>query len=367
MSYSPYPISPYYVELPRQQLRLMIKTTHLLYQLSQNPAYQTLLSGKLPSTAQLNHGHHAVMMGYDFHLTSSVPQLIEVNTNAGGCWFACLSHHPDAKNFPAVLGQKLLQTFITEYALFRQDLQARPRCLVILDEQPEQQFLYGEMQRFATLFQQAGIETLIAAPEALSLHSDGLYINQKKVDLIYNRHCDFYLQTEALSVVREAWLKAQLCLTPNPHTYGLLADKQRMILWSDAQLLTELGLNHQSIEFLKKTIPQTRLLESLPAEQAWATRKQWVFKPNTGYGSRGVYVGDKLTKAKFAEFNPQNTLIQQRVPPSLIKINDNVLFKTDFRLFVYRKRVLGVAARIYQGQVTNLRTENGGFAKVLLV
>jgi hypothetical protein len=59
-------------------------------------------------------------------------------------------------------------------------------------------------------------------------------------------------------------------------------------------------------------------------------------------------------------------LIQQRIPASITRISDELSFKTDFRLFVYRCQVLAVSARLYQGQVTNLRTENGGFAKVCL-
>ena len=41
--------------------------------------------------------------------------------------------------------------------------------------------------------------------------------------------------------------------------------------------------------------------------------------------------------------------------------------KADFRLYVYRNRVLGISARLYQGQVTNLRTAGGGFAAVQVV
>jgi hypothetical protein len=60
-------------------------------------------------------------------------------------------------------------------------------------------------------------------------------------------------------------------------------------------------------------------------------------------------------------------LIQQHIPPSLTFGSGNEVFKTDYRLFVYRSRVLAVSARVYQGQVTNLRTQNGGFARLRLV
>ncbi len=95
--------------------------------------------------------------------------------------------------------------------------------------------------------------------------------------------------------------------------------------------------------------------------------KQWVFKPDTGYASRGVYVGAKLTRVKFAELNPHRTVLQQRIRPSISQGEDNVMFKTDYRLFAYQDRILCVSARIYQGQVTNLHTENGGFARVCII
>jgi hypothetical protein len=41
--------------------------------------------------------------------------------------------------------------------------------------------------------------------------------------------------------------------------------------------------------------------------------------------------------------------------------------KTDLRLFAYRDQLLGVTARLYRGQVTNLRTPGGGFAAVKIV
>lgn len=37
------------------------------------------------------------------------------------------------------------------------------------------------------------------------------------------------------------------------------------------------------------------------------------------------------------------------------------------RLFAYRNRLLGVGARLYRGQVTNLRTPGGGYAPVRIV
>lgn len=367
MNHPNYPVSSHHVELARKDLRQMIRVARLLYRLSENTAYQALIQAELPASALMNPGHYSVMMGYDFHLDTSGPRLIEVNTNAGGLWLACLSADSNALTFPDRVGRALLNSFMSEFALFSQNANARPAFIVILDDHPETQFLYPEMQVFERLFRQAGIDAVIAAPESLSAKINGLYIGNKRIDMIYNRHCDFYLQTAGMRAVHDAWMNAEVCLSPNPYTYGLLADKKRMILWSDPGLMEALGLSPRNRALLAAAIPQTCLLESLTSEEAWRTRKQWVFKPGTGYASRGVYAGDKLTRTKFAELIPNDTLVQQYVPASITHADNDDSFKTDFRLFAYRNRVLCVSARLYRGQVTNLRTENGGFARVLLV
>ncbi|MGJ0486943.1 MAG: hypothetical protein ACR65R_20750 [Methylomicrobium sp.] len=344
----------------------MIQVVRLLHRLSENPAYRKYLGSVLPISARFDPGYQAVMMGYDFHLTETGPKLIEVNTNAGGLWYASLCYYPEAAGFPGRLGAKLLETFCKDYARFRNDPAARPKTIVILDEKPAEQPLYSEMQVFAALFRAAGIEAVIVDPEAIEARGTCLYFDGKPVEMIYNRHCDFYLQAPELEKIRSAYLTGQVCLTPNPHAYGLLGDKRRMTLWWQPAVMRGFGLSEPELAILAETVPETRLLASLSPEERWSTRKQWVFKPDTGYASRGVYVGEKLTKHKLAELDPENTLIQRRIRPSLTVGENRQAFKTDYRLFAYRDLALALSARIYQGQVTNLRTENGGFAKVRL-
>jgi hypothetical protein len=92
-----------------------------------------------------------------------------------------------------------------------------------------------------------------------------------------------------------------------------------------------------------------------------------VFKPVDRFGSRGVLVGEKMTRGRFEQLDPDTTLVQQLVPPSLTGVPGFGDMKTDLRLYAYRERVFGVTARLYRGQVTNLRTAGGGFAAVHVV
>jgi len=358
-------ISPYTVNLSTGALKQMIHVVHDLQQLSEIPSYPTLLP-ELPAPARIDSRYYSVLMGYDFHIDEAQQvKLIEINNNAGGLWFVVRSYLPEAQQFPERLGAKLLDTFISEYRLFRQDRNAYPKLIAIIDEKPQQQFLFDEMQIFALLFGQAGIKTVILDPSEIGTKNSQLYYQGQAIDLIYNRHCDFYLNTEPMQVIANAWQQQSVCITPNPRIYSLLADKQRMVDWSKPGLLDQL-LAPNIAARLQRAIPKTQLLHSLDKDLVWSTRKQKVFKPTTSYASRGVYIGDKLTKNKFNSFDPEETLVQQRIKPVISTSPDGEKYKTDYRLFVYRNTILNVCARLYQGQVTNLRTPNGGFSKIRL-
>ena len=356
-------ISPYSVNLSRSLLKQMIAVVHSLQNLCDTLRYPELLP-ELQDTARTNPRHYSVLMGYDFHITEEQQvKLIEVNTNSGGLWFAYRCYEPNAQQFPEKLAKKLLHTFINEYRLFSQNQKTRPQLIAIVDQQPQMQFLYPEMQVFAKLFQQVGISAVIIDPTDIDAKDTGLYYQDQRIDLVYNRHCDFYLQSPEMRVIADAWKNQSVCLTPNPRIYGLLADKQRMADWSQPGFFKEL-LSPKQARCLEEAVPYTQPFHAYSKEELWSGRKMWVFKPANGYASRGVYVGEKLTKNKFNSLEPQATLVQQRIKPSVTVAPDGTRFKTDFRLFVYRDEVTAVSARIYQGQVTNLRTPGGGFCKV---
>ncbi|BCR03321.1 hypothetical protein DESUT3_03900 [Desulfuromonas versatilis] len=363
-------VSSLNVSLARTDLARMIRLVRDLHRLSRLPGYRAMVLPEVPETARFDPGHDSVMMGYDFHLSEQGPRLIEVNTNAGGGMFAFLAYRPDAPvagELPRRLRQQLLHSFADEMRGFSGGGRWLPEHIAIVDEKPREQFLYPEMQAFANLFEGWGARASVVDPAELVVGADGVSHLGRRVDLIYNRHCDFYLERPEMAGIRAAYLARQVCLTPNPFSYGLLADKRRMILWSDPEALAPLGLGARVLELLAETVPCSRLLANLDAGQVWAGRKDWVFKPVSRFGSRGVLLGRKISRARFEELDPADTLVQRLVLPSLTDAGPGGEMKTDFRLYVYRDRVLGVAARLYQGQVTNLRTPGGGFAPVRLV
>jgi hypothetical protein len=358
-------ISPFSTNLSRTALKQMIHLVRDLQLLCEHPAYPSTLN-KLAPIAHFNQSHFSVLMGYDFHITEdNQAKLIEVNTNAGGLWFTNQSYCPNIHQFSTKLAKRLLATFLNEYRLFKKNKSAVPRLVAIIDQDPQNQFLYPEMQLFMQLFKQAGINCIIIDPSEIEAKASQLYFKKQLIDLVYNRHCDFYFSSPEMSAIYNAWQNQTTCITPNPRIYGLLADKQRMADWHQSDILENL-LPAKIAYRLHKALPKTHLFSDLNHEDLWSQRKKWVFKPLNSYASRGVYIGAKLTKNKFNSFNTQETLIQELIKPSTTLSPDGEKFKTDFRLFTYRDQILALSARIYQGQVTNLRTPNGGFSRVNL-
>ncbi len=359
------------VELPASALKRMLKLVRLLDRLSRHPAYRAQVYAQVPEVAGCDPVHDAVMMCYDFHLVGDVPRLIEVNTNAGGGLLAYLAHEPSLPIEPASLKEslkkRLLLTFAEEICQFSGGSKSKPERIVILDENPTQQFLYPEMCAFADLFNVWGVPTEIVDPQQLEASAEGVWFKGQPVDLVYNRHCDFYLESENMAGLRAAYLAGNVCLTPNPHSYGLLADKRRLVLWTDPVKRANFSLTTDEQALLDQTIPVSSLLADLDLQQLWSVRKQRVFKPVDSFGSKGVLLGTKISRTRFDQLPVESTLVQELVPPSLTEVPGTDPMKTDLRLYAYRDRPLGVTARLYRGQVTNLRTPGGGFAPVKVV
>ena len=312
-----------------------------------------------------------VFYGYDFHLNEQGVHLIEINTNAGGAFLNALlieSQHGLFLYGTAVAEHRLEQVFIdmfrNEWSMVRGD--AALKTIAIVDEQPESQYLYPEFLLMQKIFEREGYAVHIVDPSALQAREDGLYCDEERVDLIYNRLTDFDLHQ--FPHIRAAWDEQQVVLTPNPAHYRRYADKRKLTQFSDREWLRSSGVSQAGIDALLKGVPQTRLVQAQDADQWWSERKQWFFKPVSGYGSKGAYRGDKLTKRVFEEIMQSDYVAQRMAQPDERKVcaegAEPQLLKFDVRCYVYDGNIQLVAARLYQGQTTNFRTLGGGFALV---
>jgi len=311
-----------------------------------------------------------VFYGYDFHLNENGAHLIEINTNAGGAFLnAVLLHSQSDSALPGSstavdqLEADIIAMFRNEWRLERGDVPLR--TVAIVDEQPAEQYLYPEFILAQQMFERAGIRALIADPLDLTVRADGLYVGEVKVDLVYNRLTDFSLAS--YPALLNAYRNKQVVVTPHPEAYARYADKRNLARLTDADGLRTLGVSDDAIAVLQAGVPQTRLVSGDDAERWWDERKQWFFKPVSGYGAKGAYRGDKVTKRVFEEIMSGDYVAQRlAMPGECVASVDgaDAVLKYDVRCYVYGGRVQLVAARLYQGQTTNFRTPGGGFALV---
>jgi uncharacterized circularly permuted ATP-grasp superfamily protein len=169
--------------------------------------------------------------------------------------------------------------------------------------------------------------------------------------------------------LRCAYENNAIVLTPNPHHHALYANKRNLALLSDKTKLSEFGASDEDIKTLLAGIPRTQLVSPDNAEHLWQERKHLFFKPATGYGSKAAYRGDKITKRVWDEILQGDYVAQQQVPPSERGISvdgQEIALKMDIRAYVYAGEIQLLAARLYQGQTTNFRTNGGGFAPVFV-
>jgi hypothetical protein len=356
------------------------RTVAALFRVAHGEAFQRHVDTGAGEVALQRPRNFGVFMGYDFHLTASGPQLIEINTNAGGALLNGL--HTAAACDPEKLAcvcaellpvetmeQRILATFEAELALARPG--ARLAAVAIADQSPEAQPLRAEFELFRRLFERAGVRATVCDPGDLERTAGGLALRGEPQDLVYLRDTDWCLEAPRSAALRAAYLAGEGVLTPAPREHHLLAHKARLALFSSAEALAGLGASAEDAALLAAVVPETRPLGALGIEEAWRSRREWVFKPGAAFASRAVYRGDKISRRKLDEIAAIGGFVaQRRVEPGLVDVataDGPRRMKFDVRAYAYQAQVLLLGARAYEGQVTNLRTPGGGFSAICVV
>jgi hypothetical protein len=346
------------------------------------PAYQERALGYAPESAKFIPKAHSVFFGYDFHMAAEGPQLIEINTNAGGGLLnaiiaqtqtkACRNPAKEELTVQAMIIHKPEQVFID---MFVEEWQAERgqqplRSIAIVDENPEAQYMLPEFVLFKKLFEQNNVNAVICDPSKLIYHDRALWHGNQRIDLVYNRLTDFGLEAKTHKPILEAYLTETAVVTPHPRAHALYANKRNLTLLTDEAVLTEFGVDAKTRATLLSGIAHTVSVNPEDAEILWASRKHLFFKPAKGYGSKAAYRGDKLTRRVFSEILLGDYVAQKLVQPSerQLEIENKIVdFKLDLRHYVYKGQTQLISARLYQGQTTNFRTPGGGFAPVIVV
>lgn len=375
----PHMFSATAVFISRQQLEHMTAIIAAVESVVRVPGYRAAVLQRAPEMARVDPGPRSVFMGFDFHLGPQGPQLIEINTNAGGPLLnvalaraqqVCCAEVGDVLCPPTDLEQvdaAFVDSFRRDWKLQRGDVPLTR--IAIVDDDPPNQFLYPEFQLFNRLFRSHGIDAVIADAAALEWSGGRLWHAGQQVDLVYNRLVDFYLEAPSHSALREAYMAGAVVLTPHPHAHALYADKRNLVLLSDPDQLAQLGVAPALGARLKAGIPATVGVSRECSDGLWSRRRQLFFKPARGYGSKAAYRGDKLTRRVWEEILAADYVAQEIAPASerLVRLDDACAdLKFDIRAFVYDGCIQLLAARLYAGQTTNFRTPGGGFAPVFI-
>ena len=366
------------VFLPVSSLAKMTEIVEAIEATAQLPGYRAAALSWAPDIARVDHGPAGALMGYDFHFDEDGPKLIEVNTNAGGAFLNAVLARAQTACCSDVMDQqagRLIEDFEERVAgMFQEEWRRQrgsgsPATIVILDDAPEEQYLYPEFVLARQVLVRHGMEAVIGDARELQYQAGELLLGGRKIDLVYNRLVDFTLaQSEHVSL-RAAYEDNAVVVTPNPHNHALLANKRNLTLLSDPDTLGAFGLPPLMQKRLAGLL-QTRLVTPENAEEFWHLRKELFFKPISGHGSKAVYRGDKVTKKVWAEIARGDYVAQAFAAPGqrMIKLEGGAApRKVDIRLYTYKAQPLLIAARLYQGQTTNFRTPGGGFAPVLIV
>ena len=375
------------VFLSQAMYQSMVETIGALERTMALPGWQAYAMRDAPAVAQVQHGPQGVFMGYDFHISSQGPMLIEINTNAGGALLCAALARAQTRcckdmQFP-VLDYRTLDGLDDDFvAMFHQEwrLQRGDKALktiAIVDDDPASQYLAPEFEMLCALLSRRGYQALVVDAKDLQYSDQTLSapaLDQASgripVDLVYNRLTDFMLAEDRHADLARAYAAGDVVVTPHPHAHALRANKQHLVTLSHAQALEELGVGEQDRATLARAVPAAEHVTADNADALWQKRAGYFFKPLDGFGARAVYRGDKITRKVWEHVCQGNYLAQAVVPPAVraLELQGNLMaLKFDVRAYTYQGHILLLSARTYQGQATNFRTQGGGFAPVVLV
>jgi hypothetical protein len=291
-----------------------------------------------PEIARYDPGSPGGLLGYDFHLAPMEADAIEA---------------------------ALIEILIAEWHAQKKGVPLM--SVAIVDEAPEQQYLYPEFLLYRQLFGRHGIEATICDPRELAARDGRLWKGSQPIDFVYNRLTDFALAQPAQAPLALAYLAREVGMSPHPRAHALYADKRNLTLLCDEAFLRATGVADDAIATLLAAIPRTEIMTAANRDALWARRRQLFFKPAAGYASKAAYRGDKLTRRVWEEMAQGTYVAQALVAPSERHIGGPETasaLKADVRNYASAGEVKLVAARLYQGQTTNFRTPGGGFAPV---
>ncbi len=355
-------ISTFEVQIKSKTYNQIKQFIELIYKISRTNNYQHHILKYFPELSNLlKADNNSLFMSYDFHIDDNDnARLIEINTNAS-CYLVGNEIYKLYENKEFI--NELKSDFNSEFLFSPKPI----KFIAIIDEAPKNQYMYIEFLMTRDLLKSMGYQCEIYDYKDLKLVNGQLLSpNGQNIDFIYNRYCDFYLSDKSSSDLLKSYQEKYCLLSPNPKEYILLADKNRMIEWSQEEWLQSINLSPDELKLLNQTIIKSTPINKFNSEHLWANKKKYFFKPTHSFGGKSVYKGKSISKKVFQRLLNSNTLVQDFIPAPKINIED-IQWKFDLRVFAYQSKIRFSVARCYQGQVTNMKTLGGGVSRIKIV
>lgn len=353
-------LSPFKIRLPKNLLAEAQQTVKTLFAMRESAAYQNFYSPALTELGLSDPGNKSIAMSYDFHVTNDNHlKLIEVNTNAAFLTMGYEMYRLSNVALPIDdFSSDEIRLNIEQELRLQHKAPPANLNIATIDDHPEQQRLFIEFLLYDEYFKSWGWNSDI---------KDFREIDVNKIDVIYNRHTDFLFSNPECNFLKSSFNQRTVCVSPNPHEYFLLADKQRLIDWHDQRNLVTWGVSRNDQELIRSVVPECLSIDRNTFESLWGQRKKFFFKPKRAFGSKSSYKGASISRKAFDELIDRDFIAQEYVsaPEHLFETPSGPQsFKYDLRCYAYQGHLQLIVARLYQGQVTNLRTPLGGFACV---
>ncbi len=273
----------------------------------------------------------SVLNCLDFHYSNEKLKIIEANTNASGYMLTNLLLGDNFEESSLLYEKTLYESFLKIFKT------KNPEPLYIIDDSPEDEKMYPEFLMYKDFFIRQGLtEVKILKTKDLKLQKS----------FVYNRDTDFYFDKHPQ--IKKAIDEGNLFFSTTPKSYNQLASKTNDLV----------DKNLSPFPNLEKAFLNSKSFNT----DFWATRKNYFFKPKEMFGGKGVYSGKSISRKKFETLG-DNYLVQESHPPGKVMFQDEE-WKFDIRAFFSEGDVQKIAARVYQGQLTNFSKTGGGFASI---
>ena len=321
-------------------------------------------------------------MGYDFHLTPAGPRLIEVNTNAGGALLNGLHTAVAVRSRRGSRAcartccrsrrseQRIVRTFVAEFEAVR-GAGARPARVAIADERPREQFLYAGV-RAVRVAVRAARGSARAICDTRGARARRAAASRCAASASTSSTCATPTSRSPAPrsrALRAAYLAREVVVTPAPREHHPAREQApaRAVLVARARSRSSASrrtTRASSPRWCRRRARSPSSAASAPGASASSgcsspARRSAAAPSTAATRSRARKLEEIAGDADF--------LAQRRVEPGLLEVETSDgprEMKFDVRAYAYRDEILLLGARVYQGQVTNLRSAGGGFSAI---